>query len=120
MTPRTWARPMSVTTTSHARLAGGLLAAGLGLTAMTGCSFGSENVSCTTSSCTVTLVSSDAQVELLGTTLAFEGTQDGRASLTVGSADVTCVEGENVAAGGLSLECSSVSADSVELTASLG
>jgi hypothetical protein len=111
---------MPVTTTSPARLAGGLLAAGLGLTALTGCSFGSENVTCTTSSCTVTLETSDAQVELLGTTLAFDGTQDGRASLRVGSTDVSCTEGESVSAGSLDLECSSVGADRIEVTASLG
>ncbi|MGY2130470.1 hypothetical protein [Blastococcus sp. SYSU DS0617] len=111
---------MSVTTTSRSRLAGGLLAGGLGLTALTGCSFGSENVSCSPSSCTVTLESSDAQVEVLGTALAFTGTEDGRASLSVGSATVSCAEGENVSAGSLSLRCSSVSDDRVELTASLG
>ncbi|MDT0274734.1 hypothetical protein [Blastococcus goldschmidtiae] len=111
---------MPVTTTPRARLAGGLLAGGLGLTALTGCSFGTENVTCTTSSCTVTLQSSDAQVELLGTTLAFTGTEDGRASLRVGSADVSCTQGEQVSAGSLDLECSSVSADGIELTASLG
>lgn len=110
---------MSATTTSRARLSGGLLAGGLGLAALTGCSFGSENVSCSPSSCTVTLESSDAQVQVLGTTLAFDGTEDGRASLRVGSANVSCAEGENVSAGSLSLECSSVSADRIELTASL-
>ncbi|MGY1752890.1 hypothetical protein [Blastococcus sp. SYSU D01042] len=111
---------MSATTTSRARLATGLLAGGLGLAALSGCTFGSENVSCSPSSCTVTLEGTDAQVEILGTTLSFSGTQDGRAALSVGGASVSCAEGESVSAGQLDLECSSVTADRVELTASLG
>ncbi len=62
----------------------------------------------------MTLEGSDAEVEVLGTTLTFSGTQDGRASLGVGPANVSCAEGETVAAGPLSLECSSVEADRVE------
>ncbi len=111
---------MSATPTPRARLAAGLLAGGLGLTALAGCTFGSENVSCSPTSCTVTLEGTDAQVDILGTTLAFTGTQDGRASLSVGGANVSCAEGENVAAGRLSLECSSITEDRIELTASLG
>jgi hypothetical protein len=52
--------------------------------------------------------------------LSFGGVQDGRASLSVGGASVTCGEGETVTAGPLELQCSSVTGDSVELTASLG
>jgi hypothetical protein len=111
---------MSATTTPRARLALGLLAGVLALTPLAGCSFGSDNVSCSPTSCTVTLEGTDAKVEVLGTSLAFAGTQDGRASLRVGSADVSCAEGENVSAGRLNLECSSVGEDRVELTASLG
>ena len=48
------------------------------------------------------------------------GTQDGRASLSVGGASVSCGEGESVVAGPLQLTCTSVTDDSVELTASLG
>jgi hypothetical protein len=110
---------MSATTTSRARLTAGLLAGGLGLAALSGCTFGSQGVSCSPSACTVTLEGSDAEVEVLGTTLTFSGTQDGRASLGVGPANVSCAEGETVAAGPLSLECSSVEADRVELRASL-
>jgi hypothetical protein len=46
--------------------------------------------------------------------------QDGRAALSVGGASVSCGEGETVTAGPLQLECSGVSDDSVELTATLG
>lgn len=120
MTTRTYARGMSAPTTSRARLALGLLAGGLALAPLAGCTFGSENVSCSPSSCTVTLEGTDAKVDVLGTSLTFSGVQDGRASLSVGSANVSCAEGETVSAGQLNLECSSVSEDRVELTASLG
>ncbi|SDE38227.1 hypothetical protein SAMN05660485_00767 [Blastococcus fimeti] len=120
MTVRPYPRSMFATTTSRPRLAAGLLAGGLGLAALTGCTFGSENVQCSPSSCTVTLEGTDAQVDVLGTTLTFSGTQDGRASLGVAGANVSCAEGETVTAGPLDLECSSVTEDRVELTASLG
>ena len=108
---------MSTTsTTRSARLAAGLLAGGL---ALTGCTFSSNNVSCSTSTCTVTLTGDGAEAEILGTTLTFGGIQDGRAQLSVGGASVSCGEGETVSAGPLSLECSGVSDDSVELSASL-
>jgi len=111
---------MSGTTTSRARLAGGLLAGGLLLGPLAGCTIGSENVSCSPRSCSVTLEGDNAEAEILGTTLSFGGIQDGRASLSVGSANVSCSEGESVTAGPLELECTSVTEDSVELTASLG
>jgi len=108
---------MSTTTTSRAA---GLLAGGLTLAALTSCSFSSQNVSCSTSSCTVTLSGDEAQVDVLGTTLTFGGVQDGRASLGVAGATVSCAQGESVGAGSLQLECTTVTDDSVELTASLG
>ena len=120
MTARLYPRLMSATTTSRSRLAAGLLACGLGLPVLAGCTFGSENVTCSPSSCTVVLEGTDAEVEVLGTTLTFSGTQDGKASLGVAGASVSCAEGESVAAGPLDLECTSVAEDRVELTASLG
>ena len=106
--------------TSTSRRAAGLLAGGVALAALTGCTFTSENVSCSGSSCTVTLSGEGAEAEILGTKLSFDGTQDGRASLSVGGASVSCGEGESVTAGPLQLTCTSVTDDSVELTASLG
>jgi hypothetical protein len=100
-----------------ARIAAGLLAGGL---VLAGCSFTSENVSCTTSSCTATLSGDDATAEILGTTVSFGGIQDGRASLSAGGASVSCAEGESVGAGPLRIECTSVTDDAVEITASLG
>ena len=108
-----------MSTTSTSRRAAGLLAGGLTLAALTGCTFTSDNVSCSGSSCSVTLSGEGAEAEILGTTLSFDGVQDGRASLSVAGNSVSCGEGESVAAGSLELECTSVSEDSVELTASL-
>lgn len=116
MTAPTYARGMSSMSTAR-RLAAPLLAGALLLSA---CSFTANGVSCSTSSCTVTLTGEGAEVDILGTTLSFGGVQDGRASLSVGGASVSCGEGETVTAGPLQLECSSVTGDSVELTASLG
>jgi hypothetical protein len=103
-----------------ARLAAGLLAGGLVLAPLAGCSLSSNNVSCSTSSCTATLSGDGAEAEILGTTVTFGGVQDGKASLGVGGASVSCAEGESLAAGPLQLECTSVTEDAVEITASLG
>jgi hypothetical protein len=110
----------SSTTTRTGRLAAGLLAGGLVLLPLAGCTFTSHNVSCSGSTCSVTLTGEGAEAEILGTALTFGGTQDGRASLCVGGASVSCGQGQSVTAGPLQLTCSTVSDDSVELTASLG
>ena len=101
------------------RIPAGLLAGGLLLASLTGCSVGSENVSCTTTSCTATLSGDGAEADILGTKVTFGGVQDGKASLGVGGANVSCAQGESIAAGPLELECTSVTADAVEITASL-
>jgi hypothetical protein len=108
-----------MSSTTPSRRAAGLLAGALALAALTGCSFSSQNVSCESSSCTVTLSGDGAEAEILGTTLSFDGVKDGRASLSVGSNSVSCAEGESVSAGSLKLECTSVTDDSVKLTATL-
>jgi hypothetical protein len=102
------------------RLAAGLVAGGLALASLTGCSFTSDNVSCTTSQCTATLSGDGAEAEIFGTTVSFGGIQDGRASLSAGGASVSCTEGESVGVGPLQIECTSVTDDAVEITASLG
>ena len=116
MSRRTYPRGMASMTTT--RFAAPLLAGAL-LLPLSACSFSANGVSCSTSSCTVTLEGEGTEAEVLGTTLSFAGVQDGRASLSVGGASVSCAEGESVSAGPLDLECSSVTDDSVELTASL-
>jgi hypothetical protein len=107
-------------TTRVPRLAAGLLTGGLLLAPLAGCTFSSDNVTCSGGTCTVTLSGDGAEAEILGTTLTLGDIQDGRASLSVGGASVTCGEGETVTAGPLRLECSSVTEDSVGLSASLG
>ena len=77
-------------------------------------------VDCSGTSCTVTLSPDAADVDVLGTRLAYEGVQDGEATVVVGSETVTCAEGESVEAGPLTLECTSVTEESLSLTASLG
>ena len=105
--------------TSLTRAAAGLLAGGLALGALGGCSFTSNGVTCSTSSCSVTLNGEGSEVEVFGNTVTLGAVQDGRASIEVNGASVSCAEGESVAAGPLSVECTSVNADAVELTATL-
>jgi hypothetical protein len=100
-----------------ARVAAGLLAGAL---ALAGCSLSSDNVSCSGTKCTATLNGDGASAEILGTKLEFAGTKDGRATLGVGDASVSCAEGESVNAGPLSVTCTKVSDGSLEVTASLG
>jgi hypothetical protein len=102
----------------RARLAAGGTAGLLLLLPLAACS--SDNVDCSGSTCTVTLSGDGAKASILGNDLAFAGTQDGRATLSVGDAEVSCAEGESVSAGPLSLTCTSVTDDKVELTAKAG
>jgi len=102
------------------RRAAGLLAGGVALAALTGCTFTSNNVSCSSSgTCTVKLSGDGAEAEILGTTLSLGKVENGRASLSVAGASVSCAEGESVSAGSLQLDCTSVTDESVELTASV-
>src|SRR5215213_3959945 len=105
--------------TPTSRRAAGLLAGGVALAALTGCTLVSNSVNCSPSSCTVTLSGDGAEAEILGTTLSLGSVEDGRASLSVAGTSVSCAEGESVAAGSLSLTCTSVTEESVELTAAL-
>jgi hypothetical protein len=102
------------------RTAVGLVAGALALLPLTACQVSSDNVSCSGGSCSVTLTGDDAKATVLGKSLAFAGTSDGRATLSVGDSEVSCTQGQSVSAGPLQLACSKVTADSVELTASLG
>lgn len=78
------------------------------------------DVDCTGNSCSVTLSGDGASADLLGTSIAFGGVENGRATLRVGDTEVSCAQGESVSAGPLSLECTEVTDDSVKLSASLG
>ncbi|MCZ2815874.1 hypothetical protein [Modestobacter sp. VKM Ac-2984] len=101
-----------------ARLAAGAATGLLLFLPLTACS--SPSVSCSGNECTATLSGDGAAATVLGTELSFGGTEDGRASLTVGDTSVSCAEGESVSAGPLSLTCTTVEPGSVELSASLG
>lgn len=90
-----------------------------GLLALTLAACGSNNVSCSGPSCTATLNGNGATASILGQSLAFAGTQNGRATLSVGNASVSCAQGERVSAGPLSLTCTTVTQNSVQITATL-
>lgn len=100
-----------------ARLAAATIAGAL---ALTGCSLGSDNVSCSGTKCTATLHGDGASADVLGTKLTFAGTKDGRATLGVGGASVSCTQGQSISAGPLTVVCTSVTGSGLELTASLG
>jgi hypothetical protein len=102
----------------RARLAAGTAAGILLLLPVAGC--GSDNVDCSGTTCTVTLSGDGAKASILGNDLGFAGVQDGRATLSVGDKEVSCAEGESVSAGPLSITCTSVTEDGVELTAKAG
>ena len=102
------------------RLSAGLLAAALTVLPLTACSMNSNNVSCSGTSCSVTLTGDGAKADVLGSTLSLGGIANGRATLGVAGASVSCTQGQSVSAGPLHLTCSTITGDSVTLTASLG
>jgi hypothetical protein len=102
----------------RARLAAGTAAGILLLLPVAACS--SDNVDCSGSTCTVTLKGDGAKANILGNELAFAGVQNGRATVSVGDASVSCAQGEDVSAGPLSITCTKVAEDSLELTAKAG
>ncbi|MGY1679149.1 hypothetical protein [Geodermatophilus sp. SYSU D01176] len=77
-------------------------------------------VTCTGTSCSVTLSGDGAEAQVLGTSIVLGAVENGRASIRVGDQDVACSEGEGVSAGPLTVECTTVAEDSVTMTASLG
>jgi hypothetical protein len=111
---------MSSLTNRSVRLATGAVAALLLSVPLAACDLSSQDVSCSGKSCTATLSGDGAKVSILGTQVAFVGTQNGRASLSVGDATASCTQGEKVSAGPLALTCTTVTDKSVQLTASLG
>ena len=89
-------------------------------TAATSDPTGTAGVDCTGTSCSLTLTGDGAQADVLGTQVSLGTVQDGRATVRVGDREVSCSQGERVSAGPLTLECTTVAADAVTLTASLG
>ena len=76
-------------------------------------------VDCSGTSCDLTLAAGQ-EADVLGTTVAFDSTEDGVATLRVGDREAQCEQGEEVSAGPLTVQCSTVGEDSVTLSASLG
>ena len=109
---------MSITHRRPARALVGAAAGLLLLLPLTACS--SQNVSCSGKQCTATLSGSGAEASILGNDLAFAGTKDGRATLSVGGTSYSCAQGESLTAGPLSLTCTTVTEDSLEITAAIG
>jgi hypothetical protein len=104
----------------HVRAARLGAAAIAGAVALAGCSLGSDNVSCSGTKCTATLSGNGASAEILGTKLTLAGTKDGRATLGVGGASVSCTQGQSISAGPLSVTCTKVGDGTLDITASLG
>lgn len=73
--------------------------------------------SCSGAWCSVTLAGRGSRVHVLGTTITFEEIRDGRAALRVGDQTVSCTAGHSVSAGRLRLTCTTVTEDSVSVTA---
>ena len=111
---------MVPTTSGRARTAALLLAGALTLIPLAACQVNSDSVSCSGNSCSVTLTGDGAKAKVLGSTVAFAGTDNGKATVSVAGHDVSCTEGQTVDAGPLHLACTKVTADSVELSATLG
>ena len=101
-----------------ARGALGAVAGVLLLLPLAACS--SDNVDCSGTTCTVTLEGDGAKASILGNDLAFVGTENGEATVSVGDASVSCAEGESVSAGPLSITCTTITENSLELTAKAG
>ncbi len=80
----------------------------------------SDNVDCSGTTCTVKLEGDGAKASILGNDLAFVGTENGKATVSVGDASVSCAQGESVTAGPLSLTCTTVTDTTLELTAKAG
>ncbi|HZH22275.1 MAG TPA: hypothetical protein VEZ18_18980 [Geodermatophilus sp.] len=78
------------------------------------------DVNCTGTSCAVTLSGDGAQADILGTPIVLGAVESGRASIRVGDQEIGCSQGESVSAGPLNLECTTVTEDTVTMTASLG
>ena len=82
---------------------------------------GSDAVSivvCSGTSCSVTLAGAGSSVRVLDTDVAFVGIRDGRAMVRVAGQDVSCVQGQTVTAGALTLTCTSVTSDTVRIDVS--
>ena len=72
-------------------------------------------VICSGTSCSVTLAGEGSSAQALGTEIAFVGIRDGRATVRVAGQDVSCVQGQTVTIGAVTLTCASVTVDTVRI-----
>ena|SRR5690242_11335450 len=105
---------------SSPRLRAGATAVLLAALPLAACSSTTSASGCSGVTCSVTLTGSGSTIDVLGQHLAFAGTRDGKASVSVGGRSISCTEGRSVDAGPLTLTCRDITPDSVRLTASLG
>ncbi len=80
----------------------------------------STGVDCSGTSCTITFGGDGTEVDVLGTTVRLGQVTDGQARIGIAGNDLTCSEGETISAGPLSVECTTISPETVVLNASLG
>ena len=104
----------------RARTAAVLAAGAMSLLPLAACQVNSDSVNCSSNTCSVTLSGDGAKAKVLGSTVAFAGTDNGQATVSVAGHDASCTQGQGVDAGPLHLECTKVTDDSVELSATLG
>jgi len=76
-------------------------------------------VSCTGSSCSVTLGGRGSSAEVFGVPLVFDSIAGGRASVRVGGTAISCGTGERVSAGRLALHCTRVTEDTVSFSGTM-
>lgn len=74
--------------------------------------------SCSGTACSVTLAGNGSSVQVFDTEFAFVGIHDGRATVRVAGQDVSCVQGQTVTVGTLTLTCMSVISDTVRIDVS--
>jgi hypothetical protein len=75
-------------------------------------------VSCSGTACSVTLAGNGSSAQVFDTEIAFVGIRDGRATVRVANQDVSCVQGQTLTAGSLTLACTSVTSDTVRINVS--
>jgi hypothetical protein len=75
-----------------------------------------SRVTCSGSSCSVTLAGKGSRAHVLGTTISLLDVGDGHATLRVGADTLSCAPGKAVAAGAVILTCTSVTDGVAEFT----
>jgi len=123
-TSRSWAASSGGTSTSSggtSTSSGGTSTAGSSWASSGAGDSGSLSiVSCSGSSCTLTLGGVRARVHVLGTGIFLGDIRNGRATVRVGDRDTSLTQGRTVSVDRLRLRCTAVSSDTVTIEAWLG